>query len=171
MLRVPDDLAGRALLDDPAEVHDRDPVGEVRRRREVVRDHQDREPALPQPVEQLQDAGADRDVEHRDRLVGDEQPRLEHERRRDRDPLALPAGELVRVPVEEELRRRQLDPRERLAHPVGALRFEPPSRWIEQRLLDRVPHPEPRVERLVRILVDHLHPAPQRPQRARAERR
>ena len=78
------------------------------------------EPALPQPVEELQDARPDRDVEHRDRLVGDEQPRLEDERGGDRNPLALPAGELVRVAVEEELRRRELDARQRLAHLLEA---------------------------------------------------
>ena len=34
----------------------------------------------------------------------------------------------------------------------------------QERLLDRVAHAEARVERLVRILVDDLHLAPQRPQ-------
>ena len=109
-------LPRRPLLDDPPQVHDRDPVGEVGRRREVVRDHEDAHPVLAQPVEERQDPRPHRDVEHRDRLVGDQQLRLEHERGRDRDPLALAARELVRIAVDEELGRRQPGPLHRLAH-------------------------------------------------------
>ena len=107
---------GRPLLDDPAQVHDHDPVGELRGRREVVRDHQDAEPALRAARERIEHAGAHRDVEHRDGLVGDEQLRLEHERGRDRDALALAARELVRVAVEEQLGRVEARPLQRLAH-------------------------------------------------------
>ena len=96
VLRVADDVPRRPLLDDPAEVHDRDPVGEVGRRREVVRDHQHAHPVPAQAVEQAEDPRPHRDVEHRDGLVGDQELRLEHERRRDRDALALAARELVR---------------------------------------------------------------------------
>ena len=70
--------------------------------------------------------------------------------RRDRDPLALPAGQLVRVAVEEELRRRQLDARERLAHPIEALLLRAAEPVDEERLFDRVAHAKARVERLVR---------------------
>ena len=129
VLRVADDGARRALLDDAAEVHDQDAVGVVRGGREVVRDHQDAEPAAPQAVEQVEDARAHRDVEHRDGLVGDEQLRLEHERRRDRDALPLAARELVRVAVEEELGGREPGALERLAHALGAL-LRVPMRWI-----------------------------------------
>ena len=109
-----------------------------RGRREVVRDHQHCEPALAQPVEERQDSRADGDVEHRDRLVGDEQARLEDERRRDRDPLALPTRELVRVAVEEELRRRSSTRSSASRDPIRAL--APSSRRAvdEERLLDRV---------------------------------
>ena len=61
-----------------------------------MRDHEDAETAPPQAVEQVEDARAHRHVEHRDGLVGDQQLRLEHERRGDRDALPLAAGELVR---------------------------------------------------------------------------
>ena len=47
--------------------------------------------------QQVQDLRLDRDVERRDRLVADDQARLDGERARDADALALPAGELVRV--------------------------------------------------------------------------
>ena len=50
-----------------------------------------------------EDLRAHRGVEHRDRLVADQPLGLEHERRGDRDPLALAARELMRVAVEEAL--------------------------------------------------------------------
>ena len=49
--------------------------------------------------------------------------------------------------------------------------LEPPARWITQRLLDRRADLQPRVERLVGVLVDDLHPPPQRPQGLVRERR
>ena len=54
---------------------------------------------LLEVVEQVDDLGLDRDVERRDRLVGDDQLRLQREGAGDPDPLPLPAGELVRVAV------------------------------------------------------------------------
>ena len=169
MLRRLHDLRSRALLDDAAEVHHRDPVGEPRGGREVVRDHQDREALALERVEQRQDAGAHRHVEHRHRLVRDEQHRLENECGGDRHALPLAAGELVRIPVEEELRRRQLDPLERLAHALLALGLRAAEPVDRERLLDRLPDPEPRVERLVGILIHHLDPPAERPQRTHAE--
>ena len=52
-----------------------------------------------QVAQQVQHLRLDRDVERRDRLVGDQQLRFQRERARDADALALPAGELVRVAV------------------------------------------------------------------------
>ena len=64
-------------------------------------DEDQREAAtLLQLREDGEDLRADRRVEHRDRLVADQPVGLEHERRGDRDPLALAAGELVRVALE-----------------------------------------------------------------------
>ena len=105
MLGVPHDGRRGPFLHDATEVHDGDPLGETGRRGEVVRDHQDCEALLAQAVEDVEDACADRDVEHRDRFVGYEHLGLEDERRGDRDPLPLAAGQLVRIPVEVELRR------------------------------------------------------------------
>ena len=50
-----------------------------------------------EPQHQREDLAAHRGVERGDRLVGDEQARLEHHRARDHHALALPARELVRV--------------------------------------------------------------------------
>ena len=171
MLRVVHHRARRSLLDDPAEVHDRDPVGEARGGREIVGDHQDAEAVLAQSVEQVEDACAYRDVEHRDGLVGHEQLGPEDDARRDRDALALPARELVRVAVEEELRRIELHATEGLPHALAPIGLRVAEAVDDERLLDCCLHGEARVERLVRVLVDQLHPPPQRAQRPRLQAR
>ena len=53
-----------------------------------------------QAVEQVDDLGLDRHVEGGDRLVGNDDLRLDGEGPGDADALALAAGELGRVPVE-----------------------------------------------------------------------
>ena len=74
MSRVGEDLLRRTDLDDPAEVHDRHPVAEELRRRQVVGDVDVGEIEVPLEVEhQLEDLGAHTHVEHRDRLVGDQE--------------------------------------------------------------------------------------------------
>jgi hypothetical protein len=58
-------------LDDLAEVHDRDPVGDVPYDAQVVRDEQHRQAAVADQVrQQVQHLGLDRHVQRRDRLVG-----------------------------------------------------------------------------------------------------
>ena len=76
----------------------RDRVGEVLDDGEVVRDDDVGEAVRRlQRLHQVEDLRLDRDVERRDRLVGDDQLRVERERAREADPLALAARELVRV--------------------------------------------------------------------------
>ena len=85
-------------LGDPAQVHHRDPVADVLDDAHVVGDEQVGQPELAlELLEQVEDLGLDRDVERGDRLVADDEVRLEHERAGDPDALALAAGELVRV--------------------------------------------------------------------------
>jgi hypothetical protein len=52
--------------------------------------------SLAQLGQQVEDLGADADVEHRHRLIGQQQGRLQHQRAGDHHPLALATGELVR---------------------------------------------------------------------------
>ena len=60
----------------------------------------ERQPELALEVaQQVEDLRLDRHVERGDRLVRDDHLRLERERARDPDALALPARELVRVAV------------------------------------------------------------------------
>ena len=100
MERLAVELARRRQLHDPPEVHHGDPVADVADHRQVVGDEQvgEIEPVL-ELLEQVDDLRLDRDVEGRDRLVGDDQVGLQRERPGDADPLALPAGELVRIAV------------------------------------------------------------------------
>ena len=168
MLRVANDLARRPLLDDAAEVHDGDAVREVGGRREVVRDHQDSEALVPEAVQEAEDTRPHRHVEHRDRLVGHEELGVEDQARGDRDALPLAAGKLVWVAIDVQLWRRQPRPCKRVPHPLVAL-FSVPDPVDDERLLDGRPHLEARVERLVRILVDDLHPPAERPEPARRE--
>ena len=74
--------------------------------------------------------GAHGDVEHRDGLVGDEQRRAEHQAAGDGHPLALAAGELVRVPLREGLDRREADLLQGVAHGRRSASFEGASPWM-----------------------------------------
>ncbi len=103
-----------------------------------------------------EDLRADRGVEHRDRLVADQAVRLEHERRGDRDALALAAGELVRVAVEVALGV-EADVVERPAHARRRARSSA-TPWTISGSVTIAAHPLARVERLVRVLEDHLRP-------------
>ena len=67
-----------------------------------------------QVLEQVDDLRLDRDVERRHGLVEHDEPRLDRERPRHADALALAAGELVREAV--DVLGRQPDALEQLAH-------------------------------------------------------
>ena len=70
-------------------------------------------------LEQLKDLRLHHHVERRGGLVGDHQRRMAGERQGDHHPLALPAGELVRVAMPEA--RREPDRGQELADPVAHL--------------------------------------------------
>ena len=85
-------------LDDAAEIHHRDAVADVPHHGEVVADEEIGEPVLLLQVDQqVQHLRLHRDVERRDRLVGDDHVGIDRQRLGDAEPLALAAGELVRV--------------------------------------------------------------------------
>ena len=80
-------------LGDPAEVHDRDPIADVLDDAHVVGDEHVGQPELAlELLEQVEDLRLDRHVERRDRLVADDQVRLEDQRPGDADALALAAA-------------------------------------------------------------------------------
>jgi hypothetical protein len=144
-------------LDDPPEVHDGEAVGDVPGQAEIVSDHQSGQSELiAQPQQQREDLASYRRVERGHWLVGDEHARLEHQRPRDDDPLALPAGQLMRVALEEPLWRSHTAPAEGVGDP-GLLVVEAvDSHPLGDSLVDGVP----RVQRSGRVLQDKLDAAP-----------
>ena len=98
MRRPAEDHFGRAGLDEPAAVHDRDPVRHVGDDPHVVGDEDDAEPLLTAEIpDEIEDLGLNGDVEGGRRLVCDEELRVRRERERDHHPLAHSPRELVRV--------------------------------------------------------------------------
>ncbi len=92
VLRIGEERRRRRFLDDAADIHHRDPVRDVLDDREVVRDEEIGEAELVlQVLEQVESLRLHRDIEGRDRLVGDDEARIERERAGDADALALAA--------------------------------------------------------------------------------
>ena len=162
MARVGEDVGGRPGLDDPPEVHDRHPVSEPRDHRELVGDEDHRQAEVAADLlEQRQELRLDRDVERADRLVGDQQPGVDRQRAGDRHPLALAARELVRVALDAPAA--QPDALEQVGR--EALLIALLDQPVHQgRFGDGGADSQPRVERGVRVLVDHLDRAPHRAQ-------
>ena len=160
MARLAEDFDGRPLLDHVAEVHHAHRVGEVLDQRQVVRNQQIGQAVLLLDVrEQVEDLRANRNVECRGRLVEYQQPRLQRDRARHRDALALAAAELVRVSLDRG--RRQADHVEQFGDAsieLGACEPLVGEDGLGNDGLDA----QPRVERGVRILEHRLHLAPPR---------
>ena len=94
-----------AELFDPALAEDRDAVAHDQRLLLVVRDVQHRGAELTADADDLQlERLAELAVERAQRLVHQQQPRLEDDRSCERDPLLLAAGQLPRVPIAQVTR-------------------------------------------------------------------
>ena len=92
----------RPNLDDLAQVHDQHPVCDVVNDVEVVRDEDVGQiECVLQVEEERENLRLDGFVKGGDRLVEDQQPRLQGERTSDVDPLALATGELVGISAAE----------------------------------------------------------------------
>lgn len=112
---------------------------------------------VAQVAQQVEDAQPDRDVEHRDRLVGQQDLGVGRQRAGDRDALALPSGQLVRELVHVPGRGRELHPREQLLERGLELRAAQPALVDPDAARERVAHGVDRVQRPERVLEDHLH--------------
>ena len=120
LARMAVDVVGVRDLDDLPFAHHHDLVGDVLDDGEIVRDEDVGEPELVlQVLQQVQHLRLHRHVERRHRLVADQDVGLHREAARDRDPLPLAAGELVRVLVERDLGQAHL--LQELEREVGAL--------------------------------------------------
>ncbi len=163
---VGEDAGGGAGLDGAAEVHDGDPVGEVAHHRQVVRDEQVGEAEFGlQPLEQVEHPGLDGDVEGGDGFVQHQQVGADGEGAGDGDPLALAAGELVRVAV--GVRGVEADLAQQFGDAPAGLRGG--GALGEQRFGEHVADRHPGVEGGGRVLEDDLDPGAQSPDRGPVE--
>ena len=146
-------VLGRTELDDTAEVHHRDPVGDDTRRREVVRDEQHRHAELAaQPPDQVERGRGERHVERARGLVAQQQCGRHDDRARERGALALPAGQLSRFRGRDL--RGEADERERFGDALAAAAA--PDVLVGESLADQLADRHPRSERRARVLEDDL---------------
>ena len=150
-----ENLGDCAGFDDFPLLHDGDVVGEAADDAEVVGDEQHRHAVLGlQVFQEREDLRLHRDVERRRRLVGDEQVGAVCKRHGDHHPLALAAGELMRIGAEPAGGIAQPDLAEQLQCPRAA----PGLAAHAVRLKDLADLPLDRVQRVERghrLLEDH----------------
>ena len=146
------------LLDDHAEIHHRHLIAHMADDAEVVRDEEIGQPErLLQALHQVEDLRLDGHIERRDRLIAHQEFGVGGECPGEHDALALAARELVRK--EPLLFGAQAALGKELGH-AGRSRLRLTIGHQVERLTDRVAGALARVERGIRILEDHLKPAP-----------
>ena len=158
MARGPEHLGRRALLDDHAEIHYRDPVADVVHGAEIVRDQQiGGAGRLLNLQQQVDDLGARRWVERRGRLVEHDHRRVGDDRAAMPTRCCCPA--LSEVRYWSSTAEAQIDAPDHRFDSTGALARRQAERL--ERLLDRTRDPHARIERLRRLLEDQLNLAAQ----------
>src|SRR5262249_3301328 len=106
----------RSDLDDAAEMHHRNAVGNVLHHPEIVRNEYVSQPKPPlQVAQEIEHLRADGDIERRYRLVADDELRLDRKRARNRNALALATGEFVRITARQARLEARKPPK--LVHP------------------------------------------------------
>ena len=163
-MRPADDLLDVARLGDQAAIEHDDVLADLVGGRQVVGDVDQRDAEFVVELAQApEDGGAERCVDHRDRLVGDDHARPDQERARHHDPLPLAAAQLMRIAAERLLRpqadglQRSLDQPARFA-PCEAAKPEIDDRGLED-VIDLVE----RVVGFEGVLEDHLDVAAEVP--------
>src|SRR5882757_2386203 len=165
---IAEDALRRSDLDDAAQIHHRDTVGDVLDDLQVVADEEigQVQPAL-QIEQEIEDLAAHRDIERGGRFVEDDDVRRDRDGAGDADALALAAAQLVRVALEmDDAEAHHLD---QLAHPRRPRR----ARQVEmqaQRLVEHLANAHARIERGVGILEHHLDAPVDPRQETRRER-
>lgn len=156
MARPVEDLLDRTRLDDPAEIHHGDPVGEMAHHGQVVRDEHIRQSQLvPQITQQVEHLRLHRQVQRGDRFVAHDDVGFQGQGAGDPDPLPLPAGELLRIAV--RVGRTQPHQLQQLAHAGRTLPGGHEAVVGAPGLADQIRRGHPGVERAERVLEDHLH--------------
>src|SRR6516165_11296328 len=96
MLRRGVDLAALGRLDNAAEIHDSHAAADVLDHRQVMGDEKKgKGELLLQVFQEIDHLGLDRNVKRRNRLVANDQLRLDRQRPRNPDSLTLATGEFV----------------------------------------------------------------------------
>ena len=122
-----------------------------------MRDEQVREAfAFLQILHQIDDLRLNGDIERGDRFIRHDEGRLDRDRPRDADALALPAGKLARLAVHVGGRQPNLP--QKLRHFLPPLLAGAGQSEGVHRLCDDVGNGPARRQRAERILKDHLHP-------------
>ena len=146
---------GIRQLDDPSQIHHRNPIRDVFDHRQIVGDEDDGEVHLPlQAEQQVDDLGLHRDIEGRDRLVAHQQLGLEGDGAGDADPLALTAGKLVGVAIHRAARQAHFC--QQFLHPAAPL-LSVAFTVDDKGLLQDLAHGVAAVEGFCRVLKHHLH--------------
>ena len=154
MARVCQQVRRDALLHHASAVEDQQAIDAPRRQREVVRDQQQPHAALgDQFPQQFQDLHPQPRIQGRGGLVGDQQFRLGGERHRDQRPLALSAGELVRIGAGLPLL--QADARQQRQRALAGARAVRREAVQADRLHHLRQHALQRVQRRQRLLEHH----------------
>jgi hypothetical protein len=149
------------LLDDVTEIHHQDSIAEVLDDLEIVGDEdQGQVELLLEFHHQVEDLGLDRDVECGDGLVGDQEFGPQSQGAGDADALTLATAEFVRellacVIAEPDLGDQFVDEG---GGALGRGHDLVEGDHLFEQLLDR----EPRVERRIGVLEDHLDASPER---------
>ena len=97
--RVVEHVGGHALLDDPALVHEDEPIADLAGELHLVGDDEHRHPDPGEVAHHDQHLADELRIERGGDLVEEHHVRLHHQRAGDRDPLLLATGELVGVLV------------------------------------------------------------------------
>ena len=163
MLRLAHHLLDVARLGDEAAIEHDDVLADLVGGCQVVGDVDQRDAEFVVKLAQAaEDGGAQRGVDHRDRLVGDDHARPDEQGARHHDPLPLPAAQLMRIAAEGFLGPQPDRPQRSLDQSAG-LRLGGGEPEIHDRRLEDVIDPVERIVGLERILEDHLDVAAEFP--------
>ena len=153
MGRTVEDGAGRAELDDLAQIHHRHPIGDPPDDIEIMADDEIGEAQLALHLgQQVQHLALDREIEPRGRLVGHDDPRPHGERPHHRHAPGLAAAQLMGIAIQDIARQAKLG-EGAFDLPPGVGRQRPAD---AQRLLQQAPDGEARGERGDGILEQEL---------------
>ena len=95
------DLFACAEFNDASQIHDRDAVAKMSDDTQVMRNEQIGQIEFPlQLHQQVQDLGLNRNIQSRDRFIGNNQLRTQRQRPGNTDTLPLASTELMRIPIE-----------------------------------------------------------------------